>query len=159
DPLRQRVLVQGGKAYGALGLLSDTWALTLDSPAHWDPIATTGVQVTRYGGGGIVDVVNDRFVIRPGNFLPYPPPAGQRWSYALPLSPGGEWSVLTAADPYQGVGDYVLAYDTRRQRMVSSGGAIAQALDFSGASGWSRLWPTDPVRAPQAITGNVLVAD
>src|SRR5262249_25160716 len=75
DPLRQRVLVQGGKAYGALGLLSDTWALTLDSPAHWDPIATTGVQVTRYGGGGIVDVVNDRFVIGPGNFLTYPPPA------------------------------------------------------------------------------------
>jgi len=160
DAQRRRVLVHGGVLYTAYGTLTETWALTLGDPGHWDPLATTGPQIVRANGGALVDRAGDRLLLAPGTSNFYPPPANERYVYQLPLAPGGEWSLAPAADSFD-VSPYrvALAHDTRRERMVTIGGVLTHAFSMTDGSGWQRLWPPDPVRSPETITGNVLVSD
>lgn len=160
DPQRRRVLEHGGTTWYGTTARSDTWALSLEAPAHWDEIATTGLQVARVSGGAVVDVTGDRLVLGPGSLNAYPPPASEGKAFQLPLAPGGEWSEAPAADSFDVSGfGYSAVLDQVRHRMLTISGTFTQALALSDASGWRRLWPTDPVRAPEEMTGNVLVSD
>jgi hypothetical protein len=159
DPLRGRVLVHGGfnVRYEALG---DTWALTVGATAHWDALATSGLQIPRGEGGALVDVAHDRLLLAPGFANLWPNPPTDRSVYELPLGPGGEWAEAAAADSFHtSAYVYQVVEDRRRQRLVTVGNLFTQAYAMSNGSGWARLWPPDPVAAPEATTGQVLVAD
>lgn len=160
DPQRRRILEHGGFTYYGYSVRSDTWALSLDAPAHWDEIATTGLQVTRENGGAVVDAAGDRLVLGPGGSRTYPAPAAERKAFQLPLGPGGEWSEAPAADSFDvSAYNYSAVLDRVRHRMVTVSNLFTQSFALSDASGWRRLWPTDPLRAPEEMEGNLLVAD
>jgi hypothetical protein len=160
DPLGGRVLVHGGSPVAGFPLLTDTWALTVGPPAQWEQIATTGPQIMRTNGGALVDAAHNRLLLAPGNSGLYPPPASDQWVYELPLAPGGEWAVTPAADSFDVSGyQFSVLHDTRRERLLTAGTTFTQAFSLGDGSGWARLWPPDPVVAPEQATGEVLVAD
>ena len=154
------MLVHGGLSYTGVSARTDTWALSVAGPGHWDELGTTGLQLVRVYGGALVDPEHDRLVVGPASSSQYPPPASELDSYELPLAAGGEWRVAPAAHPFTPSQlTYVVVHDTRRPRMITIGNRMTHALSLTDGSGWQRLWPPDPPAAPDVLSGNVLVSD
>jgi hypothetical protein len=158
DPARSRLLMHGGSKPPG-GAWDDTWALTVgNASAHWDPLATTGLQVARVRGGALVDAPRDRMLLAPGSTTI--PAASDRTVYELPLAPGGEWAPVEGTQLFHsGMDIFRVVGDSRRQRMLTVGYTFADAFAMADASGWQRQWPPDPVHQPGLLTGQQLVSD
>ena len=80
DPLRRRLLVQGG--YGdELGTpLGDLWSLSLEGEASWTRLSPSGGPLPRWGHGAVYESSSDRVVIHGGQF-------GLAETWALGLGP------------------------------------------------------------------------
>lgn len=154
DPVRQRMIIQGGYNAECECFFSDTWQLSLGQRPVWSPLVTVGPgPVARAGHVAVYDPAGDRMIIfggeekceegeycsRPGN---------DAWALSLgtatpawsPLSPTGEPpSVRSGA---------TAVYDPVGQRMVVYGGfdfytitADVWALELSGSPAWTPLTP------------------
>ncbi|MEQ1831992.1 MAG: kelch repeat-containing protein [Candidatus Eisenbacteria bacterium] len=159
DPLRQRMIVQGGYNAECECFFHDTWQLSLGPTPVWSPLATVGPDpVARAGHVAVYDPAGDRMIIfggevkcedgeycsRPGN---------DAWALSLgtsnptwvPLSPAGELPSARSGA--------TAVYDPLGRRMVVYGGfdfyTIASdvwALELSGSPAWTPLatagmWP------------------
>ncbi len=152
DPVRDRLLVLGGNANGAL--VNDTWALSLAGAPAWSMVATAGTPPSaRRGHSAIYDPTRDRLIVFGGHDGAY---KNDTWQLALGSNPP-TWSPLTpgGAPPPIGLYGHVAVYDPVRNQMVVFGGDYggpserddAWALSLGEAPAWSQFVPeTKPPR-------------
>jgi len=151
DPVRHRMLMQGGYRHTSPGLgpVGDTWALTLGPTPTWTQLASTGPIWSQ--GTPFYDPVRDRFMVFGGNtgfgFF-----SNSLW--ALPLSGPSTWVEVTttgtAPQPRSGLG---LIYDPLRDRMLMFGGNErcgstcvlkkndVWQLTLGGTPTWTQIFP------------------
>lgn len=166
DPLRDRVLVVGGRRVGDAPLTIDVWALTLDPPA-WTQLQTAGTApAPRQSHSLIYDAGRDRLVLFGGNTGPayFDSTSNELFELAFASRPGGTWLALAAPGGPSPRQDSAVAVDLRRGRMLLFGGAFDYtrytselwALDLKGNS-WSLLTPI--TGAPSARFGATAAYD
>ena len=127
DTLRHQMLFfQDGTVY----------ALSLDSPASWAPLAVTGTAPTATLGQSMVyDAAHDRMLLFGGQL-----PNGTLTDdlYALSLGPGAAWSLISPAGAKPAARGYHTAiYDTANRRMIVCGGEASPTF-FNDV--WRSRW-------------------
>jgi len=148
DPVRDRMLVFGGFASGAL---DDVWSLSLAGTPEWTELTPSGTPGRRYGQAAIYDPVRDQMIVFGG----YTEPANSYVDDVWALSLGSmTWTPLAPSGSPPGSGFRASAvYDPAADRMVVFGGydgrsntisAGAFALDLQGSS-WTALAPSGAV--------------
>ncbi len=158
DPARDRMLVYGGRS--ATGTLGDVRALSLSGTPTWSAISPSGTTPSsREGASMIYDPIRDRLVLFGGASTSFE----ENDTWALSLAGVPAWTRLTTSGVLP-VARYrhAAVYDSRRDRMVISGGhdmglgyGDVWALPLQSLV-WRRLLPTG--NTPRA-TGHVSVYD
>lgn len=172
DPLRNRLLLQGGGSYD-----TTLWALSLVGPPEWNPVATTGAAPGHQVRHTMVyDASRDRLIYYGGllgdDNSSFPTSYPSSRLRALDLSTG-IWTDLSNVRPTPRH-DLGAVYDPPRQRMVMFGGFNSNegllgdtwALPLFGAGAWMNLTPSgspparsdysaivDPVRQRMIVFG------
>src|SRR5260221_7072615 len=141
DPVRQRVLVFGGRSTTAY--LNDLHALSIGGTPTWSSIAASGSPpAPREGSQAIYDPIRDRMVVWGGLN------DANRFTdvWALDLAGTPTWSQLVADGGLSGFYPGSPAvYDSRRDRLVVMGATIAEthtkawALPVTGPPSWTPL--------------------
>ena len=159
DPVRDRMLVYGGAAPGAL---SDVWALSLGASPAWTLLAPTGTPPpTRSGHSAVYDPVRDRMVVFGGQSgLTY---RSDAWALALAGTPA--WTNMApSGGPPDARARHSGIYDSVRDRLVVFGGndtggpkGDLWALSFAGTPTWTLLTPSGT--PPPARTGHKAIYD
>jgi len=154
DPVRDRMVVFGGQAYGFPGgayILNDVWALSLTGVPAWTQLAPAGSPPpVRALPAAIYDPVRDRMVVFGGDGESSP--VNDVWALSLAGSPS--WTMLTPSGPPPPARfGHTAVYDPVRDRMLVFagypshyyGGAIALddvwALSLAGSPAWIPLVP------------------
>jgi hypothetical protein len=159
DPVRDRMLVYGGAAPGALG---DVWALSLGASPAWTQLAPTGSPPpSRSGHSAIYDPVRDRMVVFGGQSgLTY---RNDAWALALAGTPA--WSnVAPSGGPPDPRARHSAIYDSVRDRLVVFGGVNSTglwgdlwSLSFGGTPTWTLLAPAGT--PPPPLAGSKAIYD
>jgi hypothetical protein len=159
DPVRDRMLVYGGAAPGALG---DVWALSLGASPAWSQLAPTGSPPpSRSGHSAIYDPVRDRMVVFGGQSgLTY---RNDAWALALAGTPA--WSnVAPTGGPPDPRARHSAIYDSVRDRLVVFGGVNSTglwgdlwSLSFGGTPTWTLLAPAGT--PPPPLAGSKAIYD
>ncbi len=140
DPLRDRVLVFGGRGTAGAQRWNDVWSLSLADPPTWTQIATAGTAPTpRSGQAAVYDAARDRMVVHAG--LTSTGSVAETWALDLSVDPP-VWTLLDAA----GTGATETAFaaiDPARDRMLVWGGT-PRAFDLATAS-WSTISVATPL--------------
>jgi hypothetical protein len=159
DPVRDRLLVFGGRVASAPGNLNDVWALSLSGAPAWTALAPTGTPPAgRYSSTGIYDPVRERVVVFGGATLS----GSVNDVWALSLSGVPAWTALApTGTPPVARFDHNAIYDPVRDRMVvfggwTAGGRLADVWVMPLASpAWTALspdgWPPNATDAPSAV--------
>lgn len=155
DPVRDRMLVFGGRSPGGPGEPhNDVWALSLSDSPTWTLIVPEGSPPSaRDGHSAIYDPLSDRMLIFGAT------QEGEVWELSLAGFPA--WSRLIAAGtpPPPRFGHSAI-YDPVRQRMVIFGGAFRNdmwALALGGSPKWFEIVP--PGAQPVARAHHIAVYD
>ncbi len=151
DPVRDRLILYGGMAEGAL--FGEVWSYSFADPPAWSLLAPAGTAPEpRRGHTAIYDAPNDRMIVFGGNDA-----VGARNDvWALDLAGAGAWQELVPAGtaPSPRVG-HVAMYDPLRARMVTVGPAgDSWALSLSGTPTWTELHPAGTVTTFSAFAGD-----
>jgi hypothetical protein len=153
DPLRDRMVLFGGFSGS---FLNDAWELDLPGEMEWRPLVAAGNPPSaRVGTSGVYDPVRDRILLFGGldesrAFL------SDVW--ALPLTPGPEWSPLQPSGVAPaGRGGHAAIYDAPRDRMLVFGGdggydeARHQSLIYNDT--WALDLAASPAWRELSLTG------
>ncbi len=167
DPIRDRMIVFGGKGGGPSDFLNDTWELSLSDPPTWTQLSPAGaVPPLRHGHTMVYDSAHDRALVFGG--VVRGGASGQANDvWALSLSGTPTW---TQVDP-AGLRPsprwlHVAVYDTANDRMIVFGGETFEtgentdvwALSLDGAPEWSQLSPVG-VGPSSGVTGSFAAYD
>jgi len=151
DPIGDRLLAFGGSSGP---ILSDTWALSLDSPTAWIPLSGT----RRMGHSGVYDSARGRMVVFGGD-------NGTELNDVWDLSLGDipTWERLAPnGTPPPGRALHGAVYEPDRDRMVLFGGRTTVPLNdvwdltFSGELAWHPISATGTPPAPREDLAAVL---
>jgi hypothetical protein len=146
DPVRERMLVIGGRDWWAGLRYDDVWALSLGDAPAWAAIeAEGGSPGERHGHTAIYDPVRDRVVVFGGWG-----PEGRLddlWELSLAGTPA--WTRLAPQGSLPAARHgHAAIYDPVRDRMVVFGGAGSQGalddvweLSLAGTPTWTQLAP------------------
>ena len=140
DPVEHRLVAFGG--YDGVSppaqRRGDLWTLDLDGPPAWIQLALPGAPTARSGHRAIYDAPRHRMVLFGGydTFM-----LNDTWALTLGATPA--WSAISAAGPLPYPrADHVLAFDSRRDRMVLQSG-------YDGIASFADVWVL-PLTGPPA---------
>lgn len=145
DPVRDRMVVTGGRN-STLGLMPDTWELSLSGTPTWSPLAAAGAPPELVGHSAIYDPAGDRLIVFGGEDA-FGTPSADTWSLDFAGSPA--WTPLApAGTPPLARAHHAAIYDAPRARMIVFGGRSLAGnlndtwqLTLSGTPAWSQLDP------------------
>jgi len=163
DPLRDRLVVFGGKAFGG-PYSNEVWALPLSGPPAWQQLAPGAGPVPRYAHAATYDPVHDAMVVYGGGDT-----GGARsdvWQLSLAGSP--EWTQLHPVIPGLALLSSAADFDAASNRMVIFGGysitngnptytSTTQALSLDADPPvWVAMQPGGTVPPPRAGASAVI---
>jgi Galactose oxidase, central domain len=136
DRIRRRMIVFGGR--DAFTTYEDAWALSLDGVPRWEHLEVQGAGPgARSGHSAVYDPVGDRIVMFGGS----DGIALHDDTWQLTLSGIPTWSpIITSTHPRPQAAGAMMAYDSRRQRLVLFG---SDGLN-EGAPGETWVLPLAP---------------
>ncbi len=160
DVVRDQLLVFGGISGGTC--FNQVWRLSRTGTQSWTLLGTTGTPpAPREGAGVWYDRARDRMVVVCGHQLNGGVDTWYNDAWTLSLATLA-WQPLTATGtPPAGRAGHVLAYDSKRDRLLVQGGVDAAgtlrsdtwALTLGATPAWSALAPTGTPPALARTTG------
>jgi hypothetical protein len=145
DPLRDRLVVFGGRSYA--GGSNEVWTFALSGIPRWQKLTPSGTPPSaRAFHSAIFDTLRDRMIVFGGaddaNVA-----KNEVWSLSFAGNP--TWTKLTPGGTAPLARQWhAVAYDRARDRMLVSGGLVAGAaasevwaLALAGATTWTKLNP------------------
>ena len=156
DPVRHRVIIYGGRGPG--GSLSDVWALSLDGPLTWTPLAPAGGPQPRALHAAIYDPGDDAMIVYGGQSTG---PRPNVLELSLGASPQWSAPATGGTPPPQQIGQSGILEPVFHRLVVDGGGGASVnrsfALSLSGPRVWTELAPAPPT--PAARYSHVAVYD
>jgi len=148
DPVRDRIIVFGGRGGSNAFLFNDTWSFPLSGPPVWTELTPAGSPPSkRSAHSAIYDPVRDRMIVFAG-YDDTETHLNDTW--ALDLAGGGTWQPLTpSGTPPPPLVAHCAIYDPVRDRMIVLTGFdhftgrlnTVWALDLAGGGSWSQIVP------------------
>lgn len=162
DPLRDRMIVHGGRAGPAL---SDVWELSLTGDPVWTELSPQGTPAAaRYGHSAIYDPPRDRMIVFAGVNGSTFGDDNEVWALALSGTPA--WTRILTQGPLPYPRDFHTAiYDPAGDRMIVFGGQYGillndvWALSLGDTPTWTDLSPASTAPAPAARKEHSAVYD
>jgi hypothetical protein len=161
DPVRQRVLVFGGRTYYDISNAVYTLDLSGGNKGKWTTLSTSGTgPAPLYQHSAIYDEVNDRMIVYGGRG--YYDLSGSVWSLSFASSENGTWAQLNPSGTAPAArARHAAMYDPIDNAMVVFGGEVyydlsteTWTLDLNTANGaWKLRNPGTTSGAPGARTG------
>lgn len=157
DPVRDRVLVFGGSAYGPSDRLGDIWALSLSGQPEWTQILPEGTGPSpRFVHTSVYDPSGDRMIVfggYDGGFI------NDVWS--LELSPAPHWvQIVPGGTAPEGRDGHVAIYEPVQNRMIVYSGwndhvplGDVWQLSLGDSPTWIPLEPAGAVPPPRRACG------
>jgi hypothetical protein len=147
DPVRHRMILVGYAITGGW----EVWALPLDGVSSWTRLTSSAPSplVAVWGNSAVYDAERDELVVLGGD------PTSEVWGMTLG-TPG--WRRLYAGPGPSVRGEHSVTLDTRRRRVLVSGGYIGGRylediweFDLAGTDGWRCLSPAGPSPLPRGF--------
>jgi len=158
DPVRDRMVIFGGRVSSAFSAMSDVWELTFADLPTWTQILPTGTAVPLWGASAVYDPVGDRMVTFGGQGN-----AAQNLTRELTFSGTPAWNDLAPTGTLPPARrEHVAVYDPTLGRMIVFGGISGSStrmndvwvLTLGAAPAWSQVTPAGtPPSARNACAG------
>lgn len=129
DPVRSRMILQGGRFSPPYYQTGATWVITLGDTPSWE---TLPYGPARYHHTGIYDPVRDRIIVFGGHAACCENPGGDlstTWELSLGGTPA--WRQIPVASAPLGRSFHTAVYDPLRNRMVICGGSQQGTWELS----------------------------
>jgi hypothetical protein len=159
DPVRDRMVIFGGRVSGQFSYMSDVWELSFAGTPTWSQILPGGTAVPLYSTGAIYDPVGDRMVIFGGQQN-----SAGNLTRELTFSGTPTWNDLAPSGTLPPIRrEHVVAYDPALGRMLVFGGISGSStrrndaweLSLGGSPAWNQISPSGTPPSPRNASGGM----